>query len=44
VPVVNPLQVALRTAEMLVACGLTHSKRSYPVPPKMVQQAATVAD
>ena len=35
VPVVNPLQVALRTAEMLVACGLSHSKRSYPVPPKL---------
>jgi allantoin racemase len=44
VPVVNPLQVALRTAEMLVACGLSHSKRSYPVPPKMAQQPASMAD
>jgi allantoin racemase len=35
VPVINPLQVALRTAEMLVACGLSHSKRSYPLPPKL---------
>lgn len=35
VPVVNPLRVALRTAEMLVSSGLSHSKRSYPVPPKM---------
>jgi len=41
VPVVNPLRVALRTAEMLVACGLTHSKRSYPVPPKMARRMAT---
>jgi allantoin racemase len=44
VPVVNPLQVALRTAEMLVACGLSHSKRSYPVPPKMAPQPASMAD
>jgi allantoin racemase len=34
VPVINPLQVALRTAELLVASGLSHSKRSYPFPPK----------
>jgi len=40
VPVVNPLQVALRTAEMLVACGLSHSKRSYPLPPKLEQSRA----
>jgi len=40
VPVVNPLRTALRTAELLVASGLSHSKRSYPVPPKL---AATVA-
>lgn len=36
VPVVNPLAVALRTAEMLIACALSHSKRSYPQPPKFV--------
>jgi allantoin racemase len=35
VPVVNPLRVTLRMAELLVACGLSHSKRSYPVPPKL---------
>lgn len=35
VPVVNPLQAALRTAELLVACGLSHSKRSYPTPSKL---------
>lgn len=44
VPVINPLQVALRTAEMLVACGLSHSKRSYPLPPKLAAAAAGVAD
>jgi allantoin racemase len=36
VPVINPLAVALRTAEMLIACGLSHSKRSFPQPPKFV--------
>jgi allantoin racemase len=40
VPVINPLQVALRTAELLVACGLSHSKRSYPLPPKLAQSRA----
>jgi allantoin racemase len=43
VPVINPLQVALRTAEMLVACGLSHSKRSYPVPPKLGRELAGVS-
>lgn len=36
VPVINPLQVTLRMAELLVACGLSHSKLSHPVPPKLV--------
>jgi allantoin racemase len=35
VPVVNPLRVTLRMAELLVVSGLSHSKRSYPVPPKL---------
>jgi allantoin racemase len=35
VPGLNPLQVTLRMAELLVASGLSHSKRSYPVPPKL---------
>jgi allantoin racemase len=39
VPVLNPLQVTLRMAELLVACGLSHSKRSYPVPPKLAAPA-----
>lgn len=36
VPVINPLQVTLKMAELLVSSGLSHSKRSYPVPPKLV--------
>jgi allantoin racemase len=40
VPVINPLRTALRTAELLVSSGLSHSKRSYPLPPKLAQQAA----
>ncbi|MHB8645434.1 MAG: aspartate/glutamate racemase family protein [Thermomicrobiales bacterium] len=39
VPVLNPLQVTLRMAELLVSCGLSHSKRSYPVPPKLLADA-----
>ncbi len=41
VPVLNPLQVTLRMAELLVSCGLSHSKRSYPMPPKLLAQAQT---
>lgn len=32
VPCINPLRVALRMCELLVSCGLTHSRRSYPFP------------
>ena len=34
-PVVNPVVAALKTAEMTVLMGLTHSKLAYPLPPKM---------
>lgn len=34
-PVVHPLRVALKMAELLVSCKLTHSKRAYPAPPSM---------
>jgi hypothetical protein len=34
VPVVNPLWAAMRTAEMFVTMGVSHSKRSHPWPPK----------
>ena len=35
VPVVNPVTAGLKTAEMVVAMGLAHSKAAYPVPPKL---------
>jgi len=35
IPVVNPVTAALKTAEAVVAMGLSHSKAAYPVPPKM---------
>ena len=35
VPVVNPLRAAIKLCELLVSSGLSHSKRSYPVPPKL---------
>jgi allantoin racemase len=35
VPVVSPAHAALKLAEALVGAGLTHSKRAYPVPPKL---------
>jgi allantoin racemase len=39
VPVVSPAHAALKLLEALVGAGLSHSKRAYPVPPKL----ATVA-
>lgn len=33
VPVIDPGLASLKVAEMLVDAGLTHSKRTYPVPP-----------
>jgi allantoin racemase len=35
-PVVNPARTALKTAELLVGSGLAHSKRAFPVPPKLL--------
>jgi allantoin racemase len=35
VPVVHPLKVALKIAELLVCCGLRHSERAYPAPRKL---------
>lgn len=42
IPVVNPADTALKAAEMLVSCGLRHSKRAYATPPKIA--AGTVKD
>jgi allantoin racemase len=36
VPVVDPVTAALKTAETLVAMGLSHSKAAYPMPRKLV--------
>jgi allantoin racemase len=38
VPVVNPVRIAVRTAEALVGAQLRHSKRAYPLPPKLADQ------
>lgn len=34
IPVLNPAAVALKTAELFVHLGLSHSKKAYPSPPK----------
>lgn len=41
VPVVNPLRAAIKLCETLVSSGLSHSKRTYPVPPKLVASAVS---
>ncbi len=35
VPVINAGKAALKAAESLVSQGLAHSKRAYPIPPKL---------
>jgi allantoin racemase len=35
VPVINPARTALKTAELLVGSGLTHSRRAFPTPRKL---------
>jgi allantoin racemase len=35
VPVVNPVYAALKMLEALLGAGLRHSKRAYPLPPKL---------
>jgi allantoin racemase len=39
VPVVNPARSALKVAEALVGSGLRHSKRAFPLPPKLASGA-----
>lgn len=38
IPVVNPAVVSLKVLEGLVAARITHSKKAYPVPPKLANQ------
>lgn len=42
VPVLNPARTALKLAELLVGSGVTHSKRAYPVPPKVAAGAVAL--
>jgi allantoin racemase len=43
VPVVSPAHAALKFLEGLVGAGLRHSKRAYPVPPKLAAGAESRA-
>jgi proline-specific peptidase len=43
IPVVNPARTALKTAELLVGSGLTHSRRAFPTPPKLAVASANGA-
>lgn len=38
VPVVNPAVVSLKILEGLIASNLTHSKKAYPIPPKLANK------
>jgi len=42
VPVLNPALTALKMAELLVGSGLSHSKRAFPVPPKVAAGAVAL--
>jgi len=42
IPVVNPVQASLKFVEALCAMGIAHSKRAYPVPPKLAAEAKLV--
>jgi allantoin racemase len=33
VPVINPVKVSVRIAEIMIDLGLVHSKIAYPIPP-----------
>jgi len=35
VPVINPIKVSIKIAEMLVSLGISHSKAAYPMPKKL---------
>lgn len=35
VPAINPVKTAVRTAEMFIDLGITHSKQAYPTPPSL---------
>jgi allantoin racemase len=35
VPAVNPVRTAVKLAEVFIDLGITHSKRSFPIPPSL---------
>jgi len=39
VPAINPVKVAVKTAEMMIDLGITHSKQAYPLPPGLQKLA-----
>jgi allantoin racemase len=43
VPVINAGKAALKAAENLISQGLSHSKRAYPIPPKLRTAQEVVA-
>lgn len=43
IPVVNPVHAATKMMQMLCELGLRHSRRAYPVPPKITKQASRQA-
>jgi len=40
IPVINPVHAAVKMMQALCDLGLRHSRRAYPVPPKLAQQVA----
>jgi allantoin racemase len=40
IPVVNPMYAAVKMMQALCDLGLRHSRRAYPIPPKLAQPAA----
>lgn len=40
IPVVNPVYAAVKLMQLYCDLGLTHSRRAYPVPPKVAKAAA----
>jgi allantoin racemase len=43
VPVINAAQAALKAAESLVSINLSHSKRAFPLPPKLQEASGAAA-
>ena len=35
IPVINPARISLNVLESLILSNLTHSKKAFPLPPKL---------